>query len=54
MGARLTIVNIQNDDGYYNAKSHQQHGEKQILAEQGQGERSGWHDLGYEQEEHGL
>lgn len=54
MRARLSIVNVQYDDGDNDAQPDQYHGEEQILAEQWQCQRCGRYNFGYQQEEHGL
>lgn len=54
MCARLAVVYVE----YYNCdddtQPDQQHGEEQILAEQGQRQRRRRYNFGYQQEEHGL
>ena len=51
---RLPVVDVEDDDGGDDGYADQDHGEEQVLAEQRHGQRGGRHDLGDEQEEHGL
>ena len=51
---RLAVVDVEDDDGGDDGDADQDHGEEQVLAEQRHRQRRGRHDLGDEQEEHGL
>lgn len=51
---RLAVVYVEHDDGDEHTQPDEQHGEEQILPEQRHGQGGGGHDLGDEEEEHGL
>lgn len=46
-------VYVQNSHGDEHGQGYQDHGKKQIFAQQGHGKRCRWNDLNQEQEEHG-
>ena len=54
VGGRLAVVHVEDDDGDEDREADQEHGEEQVFAEQGDGQRRGRDDLRNEQEEHGL
>ena len=54
VSAGLTIVHVEDDDGYEHGKADQEHGEQQVFAQERNGQRCRRNNLGYEHEEHGL
>lgn len=50
----FAVMHVENDDGDENGEANEEHGEKEVFAQQRDGQRSGRYNFGNEQEEHGL